>query len=574
MLKSLHVTNFALIDNIEIEFQPGLNIITGETGAGKSILIDALGSAIGEKIPVDAIRKGSSKTVTECIFSAQDLINIKEYLRQNNLDDSDNDIILRKESSASGRNRSFVNDSPTTNSVLYDLGNLLVDLHGQHEHQALLKVNHHIKYLDDFGNYQELLSSVENNFDKFVQLLDELNELKQREKSLTEKKDLYQFQKSEIENIDPYTGEEDELQQEEKRLGNSEKLYQLSTAIGENLYDAEDSIYDRLSDTLIKFEELTEIDSKLEKIKSDCESTHLTLGEIAKYIQSYSQSIEFNPERLEEIRERLGLFTGLKRKYTRSIDEIIEYKNELDQELQLIENLDAAITEKQNQIESQRQILTDLSIELSTKRKSAAENLDKLVLSHLNELGMKNARFRVNIDKIQDENGAIIIDGTKYKLTSSGIDKVEFFIAANPGEDLKPLAKVASGGEISRVMLALKSSLARADKIPVLIFDEIDNGISGRIAQAVGISLKRLSKTHQIICITHLPQIASVGDTHFVVEKTTHENLTRTQIRKLAPGERALEIAKLLGGEVVTETHINSARELIAEANQMNPGSL
>jgi len=297
----------------------------------------------------------------------------------------------------------------------------------------------------------------------------------------------------------------------------------------------------------------------------------VAIEEVAKFLQSYFNSIEFSPERLEEIRQRLGQFSLLKRKYHRSIDEIIDYQAQLEQELHDIENLDSLIAEKLQEIERQRQKLSQLCVELSEKRKASAKLLEKLVLERLSQLGMKNARFKVAIQWLEDERGAVVVHNTHYKTTEKGIDQVEFYISANPGEDLKPLAKVASGGEISRIMLALKSSLAQVDRIPVLIFDEIDIGISGRIAQAVGRALRQLSETHQVICITHLPQIASMADHHFVVEKISDQTSTRTRIRKLSSKERIYEIAKLIGGESVTEAHLRAAQELIEEARK-SPG--
>jgi len=568
MLKSLHVENFALLDNIDVQFEHGLNIITGETGAGKSILIDALGTAIGEKISADSLRKGTNKTVAECIFQINSNHEVAEYSKKIDIENFDNSIILRKESSETGRNRAFINDSPTTNAALLDIGNLLVDLHGQHEHQALLKVRYHIKYLDDFGGYSQLLSEVEQNYNHYLKLEDELKELQHREQVLSEKRDLFQFQIEEITNVNPLHGEQEELIQEEKILGNSEKLFQLSSELTDNLYDSENSIYDNLSQSLIKLENISQIDSSLENIRQDCEAAQLAVQEIAKFMQSYCQSIEINPDRLLEVRERLGQFSSLKRKYNRTIDEILNYKEKIEKELQLIEELDSAIANKKIALEEQGKTLSKLCFSLSQKRRTAADELEKLVLAQLDQLGMKNAKFTVQSETKPDETGIVEQEGARYKTSNLGIDLVEFFIAANPGEDLKPLARVASGGEISRIMLALKSSLANADKIPVLIFDEIDIGISGRIAQAVGLNLKRLSKTHQIICITHLPQIASVGDFHFVVEKISEKNSTRTLIRKLNDEEKAIEIAKLMGGKSVTETQINSARELIEEAKK------
>lgn len=568
MLKSLHVENFALIDKMDIQFQPGLNIITGETGAGKSILIDALGATIGEKIEADSLRKGTNRAVAEGIFQIKGYMELKQFLQQADIEDFSDEIILRKEISDSLRNRAFVNDSPVPNSVLVGIGNFLVDLHGQHEHQSLLQVNYHLQYLDEFGGYDQLLAETAHYYHQFMNQNEELQALLARARSLIEKRDLYRFQIQEIQSVDPQPGEEDELLTEEKILLNSEKLYQFTNGLFNDLYSNSDSVYDRIADALKKLAELAEIDPRFHQVKTDCQQAQVAIEELAKFLQDYSHNIEFNPELLESVRQRLGQFSLLKRKYQRTVDEIIAHKKTLEQELNTIDNLDHVIEAKQQEIEAARQTLSRLCLQLSQQRAIAAQKLEQLVLEHLSQLGMKNARFAVHIEQVQDENGAVALDSQRFRVTAKGIDQVEFYIAANPGEDLKPLARVASGGEISRIMLALKSSLAQVDRIPVLIFDEIDHGISGRIAQAVGWSLKRLAKTHQIICITHLPQIASMGDHHFVVEKIQEKDSTRTQIRQLTADERPVEIAKLLGGESVTETHIQAARELIAEAQK------
>jgi len=568
MLKSLHIENFALIDKLDIEFEPGLNIITGETGAGKSILIDALGSTIGEKISSESLRKGASRAVVEGIFSIDHLDELKKYLKDSNLEDFDDIIILRKEISDTLRNRAFVNDSPVPNTNLIVIGDHLVDLHGQHEHQSLLNVNYHITYLDEFGGFREHVALVEQSYTQFMRLKEKLLLLQQREKTIAEKRDVYLFQISEIDQVKPLPGEDDELIQEEKILKNAEKLFQTASELFSDLYENEQSVYDRLSDGLRKFEELVEIDAKLAATKSEFEAAQVAVEEVAKFMQRYTNDIEFNPDRLEAIRARLSLLSGLKRKYHRSLEELIVFRESLEQELQSIENLEIEMNDVQTAIENERSHLSQLCLELSAQRSRAAVELETLVEEQLSHLGMKNAQFKITIQQTPDENGAVLVDGGHYRATALGIDQVEFFISANLGEEVKPLAKVASGGEVSRIMLAIKSSLARADRIPVLIFDEIDIGISGRIAQAVGLSLKRLSKSHQVICITHLPQIASMADQHFVVEKFSDATSTRTRVRKLHNDERALEVAKLLGGESVSETHIRGAVELIEEARK------
>ncbi len=570
MLKSLHVENFAVIDQVDVEFGPGLNIITGETGAGKSILIDALGSTIGGKIEADSLRKGASKTVAECIFRIAGNAELHQVLQMHDIDQFDDTVILRKEISDSLRNRAFVNDTPVPNAVLADIGNLLVDLHGQHEHQSLLNTSYHIQYLDEFGGYQPLLSQVRQHYHRLIELIDQFNELKHQQATVNEKRDLYEYQRDEINAINPKPGEEEALLQEEKILQNSEKLYQTTTELFAELYDSEASVFDRIAAAQSRLDQLSAIDSRFDGIKADAQAARVAVEEIANFLQRYFNNIEFNPDRLEQIRTRLGQFAMLKRKYHRTIDELMLYRDQIERELQQIENMDDLISAKQKEIEQERIELIQLSQSLSQLRQEAGQRLEREVLSRLAELGMKNARFNVRIKWISDEKGMVTIDQTRYRVSDRGLDQVEFYIATNPGEDLKPLVKVASGGEISRIMLALKSSLAQVDRIPVLIFDEIDLGISGRIAQAVGLALKRLSKTHQIICITHLPQIASMGDQHYVVEKIVEGETTQTHIRKLSCDERAVEIAKLLGGQSVSETHIQAARELIEEANKFD----
>ncbi len=566
MLKSLYVKNFALLDEIKINFGDGLNIITGETGAGKSILIDALGSTLGEKVNGDILRTGADKAIVEGVFAIGELIEISENLKKSDLDELDNTIILRKEVHQSGRNRAFINDSPVTINNLISFGDLLVDLHGQHEHQSLLKAKFHINYIDEFGGFADLLGEVQSNYLKVQDLIYELNDLKKREISFNEKKDIYQFQIKEIALVDPQVGEEEELLQEEKILCNSEKLYQISNSLYMRLYESEGSASEIISDTLEKLDALSGIDQQFELYKKECQSAKIIIEEISQFVQSYSSNIEFNQDRLEDVRQRLGQFSSLKKKYGGTVEEIINFRKKIEDELALIENSDEEILKKQQAINYEKLKLSELCLKLSSLRKEAAKTLSKAVEGALTELGMAAAKFKIQIEQIEDSNGFVIANTKIYKTNAKGIDNIEFFIAANAGDELKPLAKVASGGEISRIMLALKSALADVDRIPVLIFDEIDSGVSGRIAQAVGRNLKKLSQSHQIICITHLPQIASMGDQHFVVEKFSDGNSTHTKIRELKPDQRALEIAKLLGGDTISESHINGAQELLEQA--------
>ncbi|MBN1350030.1 DNA repair protein RecN [candidate division KSB1 bacterium] len=570
MIKSLFVKNYALLDDVSVTFDKGLNILTGETGAGKSILLGALNTVLGDRAAVSSLREGAAKAVIEVIFSTEGSGEVQNFLKQAELDQNGNELILRREILSSGRSRSFINDTPVQVSTLEQVGDILVDLHGQHEHQSLLKISKHLQFLDHFSGLTEMVSEVENKYQQLQRMTRELEEFHQKARLSEEKKEIFEFQLDEIESVNPEEGEEEELLREEKLLENSERLYQLSTAICEQLYDSEGSAYELLARAGEQLEELKEIDSRLANLNNECESAKIIVDEIAKVLQHYSSGIEFNPDRLEEIRERLNLFSGLKKKYGGSIDEVLKRRDELRQELDNFANFDSSIAKLKKNFETARQELSELCIKLSEARKNKASLLEQMIVKHLERLGMQRTEFKVAIEHTPDEHGFVALNGKRLKTTARGIDNVEFLIAVNPGSAVKPLARVASGGELSRIMLALKSVQAESDRLPVMIFDEIDIGVSGRIAQAVGRSLKNLSKSHQIICITHLPQIASMSDSHYIVEKIFENDHTRTSIKKLSGEEWAMAIAKLLGGEKITDTHIRSAKQLIAEAAAEN----
>jgi len=570
MIKSLYVKNYALLDDVQVNFEEGLNILTGETGAGKSILLDALNTVLGEKVKFDSLRDGTQKAVIEVIFSTEGSYDVQNLLKELDLDQDGFDLILRREIHKSGRTRSFVNDTPVSVAVLEQIGELLVDLHGQHEHQSLLKVNRHLKFLDHFGGLTEIVSDVEKQYHQFMELRKHLEALLHQANVSREKKEIFEFQIKEIEAVDPKEGEEEELTREENLLQNSERLYELSSEVYQKLYEEDGSAYDLLAQAAEYLVELKQVDDRLSNLSDECESAKIIVDEMAKVLQQYTSHIEFNPERLQEIRERLNLFSGLKKKYGGSIEEVLKYKDKLRKNLVDYENFDATIDQIRKDLENRRVALSKLCQKLSAGRQAKTRILEKMIVEYLVHLGMARAIFKVNMTQFPDDEGLIALNGKSYRATAKGMDEVEFFISVNPGSPPRPLINVASGGEISRIMLALKSVQAESDRLPVMIFDEIDSGVSGRIAQAVGRSLKMLSKAHQIICITHLPQIASMGDNHYTVEKIFEGEQTRTSIRKLSEKERAVAIAKLLGGEKISETHIKSAEQLIAEASGDN----
>ncbi|CUS99232.1 DNA replication and repair protein RecN [Candidatus Kryptobacter tengchongensis] len=564
MLRSLYVKNYALIEEVQVEFKSGLNIITGETGAGKSILIDALGLILGERASSEVVRKGADKTVVEGIFYVGGNKKIKKILEDNGIEFSD-ELILRREVSAKGQSRCFANDSPISLAVMKEIGNHLVDLHGQHEHQSLLRVETHIELLDDFGGLLGMVEEFRKEIHKLENLYKQLDELKQKEKLLKEKKELYEFQLKEIETINPQVGEIEELESELRLLENAEKLYEATAQLYSLLYGSEKSIHDLLVVVRNQLEDLSAIDKRFQSYVEEARSAQAIVDEITSFIQSYNSRIEFNPERLEFIRERLHALNRLKKKYGGTIESVIEYRDKIRREFELAENFEDEITKVEKKIDEQIKICSEVAERLSLKRREVAETVSKIIVGVLAELGIDNAQFEVKIENRPKKEGRCYVRLGKecYEVTSRGIDFVEFYISTNIGEDLKPLVKVASGGEVSRIMLALKSVLAKSERLPLLVFDEIDTGISGRIAQKVGQSLKNLSRYHQIIVITHLPQIASLADTHFVAEKVIQDGRAVTKIRELEIEERIREIAKLMSGEEVTQASIESAKELM-----------
>ncbi|MBI5475785.1 MAG: DNA repair protein RecN [Ignavibacteriales bacterium] len=569
MLKTLNIKNYALIDELNVEFERGLNIITGETGAGKSIIIDALSLLLGERAGVESVRKGAEKAIVEGLLDVTSNRKLELLLRQNEIEFSD-ELILRREVSVKGQNRAFINDSPVTIQLLKQVGNLLVDLHGQHEHQSLLRTETHIDLLDDYGRLENLVDEYSQAYSGAHKILNDLKELKSKEQQLMEKRTLYEFQINEIDALNPRQNEEDELENELRILENSERLFSATERLYQSLYEGENAVHDQIVLARNELENLATIDSSFNDLKNEASSASAIIDELAKFIQRYNSKIEFKPERLEEIRNRLGNLTLLKKKYGGSLNTVIEYRQKIGREFELANNFQAEILAYQNKFESERKIVSEIAQRLSMKRHEVAKKANKAIALALVELGILNAQFETQIttSPAKDKNEAMIKLGRDYfESTSKGMDLIEFYISTNIGEDPKPLVKVASGGEISRIMLALKMILAKSDRLPLLIFDEIDVGVSGRIAQAVGKSLKKLSQFHQVIAITHLPQIAGLSDTHFVVEKIEDGRRAATHIRKLGIEERVEEVAKLMSGTEITESGLESARELMGINN-------
>jgi len=565
MLKSLQIKNFALIENIEVGFGPGLNIITGETGAGKSIIIGAMGLLLGGRASTDLIRKGAKKTIIEGIYDSADNDKIKDLMEKYNLD-FDNELIVRREISLKSTSRNFVNDTPVNLNVIKEIGNLLVDLHGQHDHQSLLKSDLQLSMLDEFGNYENLLNKLTKIREQFLSKISELKRLKENENNLREKKEFYSFQLSEIDKISPRPNEDADLETELKILENSEKLLTNTLDVYVNLYESENSIYNKLVQVQTLINELLHIDKAFAERNNQLSESIALINDLADFFRDYNDNLDIDPLKIEGIRNRLAELTLLKKKYGPSLKNVLEYREKIFNELQSAENFSENINELETQIKKLRNELLSLAIKLSGKRKKSALLVKKGVESELKHLGINNARFEIRFDLSNapsDAQSFVYIQDKKVKINNRGIDNIEFFISTNIGEELKPLSKVASGGEISRIMLALKSVLAKTDKLPLLIFDEIDTGVSGRIAQKVGNSMKDLASFHQIIAITHLPQIAAMADHHFVVSKEQINGRVISSLKKIDDNEKIIEVAKLMSGENITDASLIGAKELM-----------
>ncbi len=566
MLSTLYIKDYALIKEVTIEFGRGLNIITGETGAGKSIMLDALGLILGGRAYVESVRSDSQKAVVEGVFRlGDDAARLSKVLTANEIEPGD-ELIIRREVSVKGNSRAFVNDTPVSLVVLKEIGDSLVDLHGQHEHQAILHADNHIGYLDNFARTTPMKEKFAEESGKLLKLLEEQREIETKRNELKEKREFYAFKLKEIDAVAPQPGEDVELEKELNILENAEKLLSLTSSSFAKLYDSESSAYDTVYSSKKDIESLAKIDASFEPLLADLDQALAAIQGSADTIRDYLKKIDLDPGKLEAYRERLVAINQLKRKFGGTLDSVLETREKILSEIDLADNFSDHIARLNEQIAMQREVCGGIAGELSQKRAASRDELSSGIVDKLADLGIKSGQFVVNITREEataKDTHFVVVNGEQLKFNKDGIDQVEFYISTNAGEVPKPLVKVASGGEVSRVMLSLKSVLAGMDKIPVLVFDEVDTGISGRIATKVGTALKSLSRFHQIIAITHLPQIAAFSDIHFSVVKIEKDGATSTHINRLGETEKVNEIAKLISGSEVTGAALKSAKELI-----------
>ncbi len=567
MLCSLYIKNFALIQELTVAFNPGLTIITGETGAGKSILVGALNLVLGERASSDLVRSGTTKAVIEATLNNRHSEKIEHLLSAAKIDTA-TELILRRELSSSGQSRCFINDTPCTASLLKHVGEELIDLHGQHDHQLLLHADTHETLLDEFALATEEVAAYKTTRSSLQGLLQQLRSLNNEAATIRDKKEMLNFQLHELNSVELKSDENESIETEITLLENAETLFTLSTALNELLYESDHSIYSSITAALHTLEKLVAIDKRFDIHVEETRTATSIVDELSRFTRSYASDIDFNPSRLDTLRERQLQLQRLCKKYQRSLAELIELKNELEAKSALEENLEEELSRIGEKITIKKAELSHRATVLSNKRQEAAMRLERAIQEQLAKLGIPHATFIISIAHEAHKEGDISINGTTFTAFPGGYDKIEFLISTNPGEKPKPLVKVASGGEISRVMLAMKSALAESAKLPILIFDEIDTGISGRVAEAVGKSLRKLSRLHQIIAITHLPQIAAMADLHLSVKKSLQNNRTVTEVTPLDQHSRLHAIASLISGEQMSASSLTLAAELVEAARE------
>lgn len=571
MLSELRIENFAIINQLELNFKDGLVIVTGETGAGKSILLDAIMTLVGGRVDTSMVRSGADRAVLEAVFKIPEetKAEVHEILTREGLEEGDPVVTLGREIRAEGRTVARINGRSVNVGLLKELGMFLVDIHGQAEHLSLLDVHSHLGFLDRFAKDEAELADYRTKYQALSKIRKELDEVKQIEQEAAKRTELLTFQAQEIDAAALKEDEDVDLEQERSRLANAESL---STSAQQALLLLDEgspespAITDLLGQVVQLLSSLSRIDSSRQSLFEQADSAATQISEIVRDLRAYLDEIEFNPHRLEQVENRLELIHQLKRKYGNSIQQVIEFGLSARAQLDTIVHAKERIDELTAEMEQAEASLAEAAESLSAKRKAAGEVLSLKVEKELDDLSMKGARFQTSIENSEDANGITLADGRKVGFDITGVDRVEFMIAPNPGEGLKPLVKIASGGETSRLMLALKNVLADADYVPTLIFDEIDQGIGGRVGSVVGEKLWNLARNHQVMCVTHLPQLASFGDQHFHVRKLVNEGRTMTEVETLDDNGRIVELASMSGS--VSESNLNASRELLVQAKQ------
>lgn len=561
MLVNLTISNFAIIKHLDIRFNPGLNILSGETGAGKSIIINAVNLILGGRASSDLIRSGAKEAKVEALFSFPKNAFLGERLNELGFG-FDGEVVIKRTVSREGRNTIRINDSMATLQSLSRIADALLSISGQHEHQLLLKPENHLYLLDGFGELGEERNKFKETFDRFQSVQEKIAGVEEEIRRGEESQELSRFQIQEIESAAITLGEDEALLEEKSRLEHAEELLEIISGGYETLYEAPDSVISSLSNLGKDLEKGAGMDPGLSSIKKELEEALVRLEDAAFGLRDSKKTIQVDPQRLEQVVERIEVLTQLKRKYGNTLEEVLKCKEDLASRVEDLDGKRQELARLKKERDEIREEVIARALDLSQKRKATAQRLAEAIEDELRNLHMADTRFQVRFQqegKGHSEAGGDILNG----LGPEGLDRVEFMISPNVGEELRPLSRIASGGELSRIMLALKTILARTSSVETVIFDEVDAGIGGATAEVIGEKLLSLSQYHQILCITHLPQIASSGQTHFVVTKEVVDGRTQTMISGLDPEERVHEVARLLAGKEISSQALAHAREMI-----------
>jgi DNA repair protein RecN (Recombination protein N) len=556
MLEELTIRNYALIEELDVRFESGLNILSGETGAGKSIVVGALGLLLGDKGEVSAIRTGSAEAEVSGLLRVDRQPDALEWLKERELEPEDGTVLLRRVVRSSGKGSSFIQNSKVTRKDLQEFTSFLIDMHGQHEHQSLLSIDNHRRLLDQYAGNVDLAASLHSDFYQLSKMRQELEQLKQSERELLREKDLLEFSIQEIEAAQLKPGEEEELSQERSMLNQYEKLFELFQTSRNSIAENSGGALAGLREGMRSLRQVAEILPDMNDQASRMENTFYEVEDILQTVKGRQEDLTFSPTRLEECEERLQQIHKLEKKYGGSIDAILSYRETSKERLASMEHQEEQQEELAARIQQLEAQVVKQAKQLSSRRKAAAEELEKRIEEKLQSLGMKNSHFQISTTYRESKSGG-------HACGPHGYDRIEFQIAPNRGEEMRPLRDIASGGEISRIMLAIKSVFAETDQISALIFDEIDAGIGGEVARAVGEHLARLGSHKQILCITHLASIAVRADTHLKVVKYEQEGRTLTKVEAVEAAQRVEEIARMLSGDRNDETSRRHALELL-----------
>ena len=553
MLNQLSVRNVAVIDKLDINLHDGVSVLTGETGAGKSIIIDSINMILGDRANKELVRYGTDKAVVQAVFDApKSVINI---LEENDIDVEDGTVIITRQVTKEGKSVARINGMVVTLNILREISDRLINIHGQHDNQALLTPIRHITFLDAYADNEEYINRYKDILSKKREIEKKISSLEMDEQEKMQRIDLLEYQVNEIKKASLEKGEEDDLREQRDIYTNAEQITKSVNEAYMNLYEGDEiqSAYDGISIAVNEISQISDLNPQLKSIYDTLNEIMYSLEDTAHEIKEFGETVEFDEQTLNEIEERLDLISRLKRKYGNSIEEILAYLKKAESELNDIKLSDERTNELKEELKNITKELKEKGNVLTQRRENAAKVLEENIEKSLHELNMEKSKFKVNIEN----------DGTFY---DNGMDKVEFLISTNPGEPLKPLVKIASGGELSRVMLAIKSILADSDGVDTMIFDEIDTGVSGKAAMSIAKKLAVIAKNKQVICITHLPQLTAMADNHYLIQKNTDGEMASTTLKELDEEGRELELARIIDGGEVTELALSHAKQMLENA--------